>query len=755
MEDKNFSKVEELLQKMTLEEKIAQTMSIYLTDLDLSEGEKEIVLKTGELQNENVKNLLKHGMGAFQLPGKKLPIKECITYRNILQKYVLENTRLQIPVLIQEECLNGHLAKGATVYPRPIAMAGSFDTELVEEVFSAIGKETRIRGGHQAFTPVLDVGRDPRWGRIEETFGEDTYLVTRMGVAAVKGLQGGDNGTTVDHIISTPKHFAGYAQSEGGRNFAPTHITTRILKDEILPPFEAAVKDGKCMGIMPSHAEIDGIPCHGNEWLLKEVLRKEWGFEGVIVSDYSDIERLALLHHVAEDRKEAAVQALQASVDIDAPGGVSYAYLKDAIKENPKLEEILDEAVRRILTVKYRIGLFDNIYADTNKSEIVNCQEHKKLAEKIAEESVILLKNDNHILPLHEDKLKKIAVLGPNADTVEFSYYSERPNIGVSILEGIKGRVKEKFQIYYEKGCEITKEKLAMETEMDAVLENPGLYTLEEEEESIQKAVEVAKDSDIAIVCLGGSPDTSREAVGLKSHYGDNANLDLVGQQNELLQRVLDTGTPTIVILINGKPLSCGLVYEKANAVLEGWYLGQATGVAIANILFGDVNPSAKLPVTIVRNAGHLPGYYSQRNTGFLKKYLFEEENPYYWFGYGLSYTKFAYENIQLKENIEKDNRLASVSAEIKNVGTRKGTEIVQLYISDTKASVTRPEKELKGFVRLTLEPNEVQKVSFDIAEEMLEFTGVHYQKGIEKGEFILMIGKNCREGLKTTFVLK
>lgn len=747
--------VEELLSKMTLEEKIAQTLSIATNDCALSEEEKKVVLETGEIQNEQIEEQLRLGLGAFQLPGKNFTVEESVKYRNILQKYIQEHTRLKIPALVHEECLNGQLAKGATIFPRPIGLAGSFNPELVEQVYDAVGREVRARGGHQAFTPVLDIGRDPRWGRIEETFGEDTHLVMQMGLAVVKGLQGGADGVKEDHIISSPKHFAAYGQCDGGRNFAPTNVPLRILRDQIFPPFEKAVKEAHAMGIMPSHAEIDGIPCHGNSWLLDEVLRKEWGFEGIVVSDYGDVERLEILHHIAENKTKAAAYGLRAGVDIDAPSGSAYSVLKEAIDEDPSLLEVLDQTVRRILSVKYRIGLFDRIYVDPDQAaELVNCQEHKEIALKAAEETVILLKNENDILPLEKEKLKRLAVIGPTADPVEFSYYSERPNVGVSILDGIRTQAAGQFDVVYEKGCNLTKEQLAMETETDATLRNPSLYTQEEEEEMIQKAVETADESDIVILCLGGSPNTSREAVTLMKHYGDNASLDLVGQQNELFKRIAATGKPVIVVLINGKPLSCGTIYEHANAVLEGWYLGEQTGTALGKILFGEINPSGKLPVTIVRNSGHLPGYYSQKSTGFINEYLFEEEGPYYWFGYGLSYTKFEYSNLEFSEKNTSEDVLLRVSADIKNVGDRAGKEAVQLYISDPVASITQPDKLLKGFRKIELQPGECKKVCFDIRKEMLMFTGKDYTRVLEPGDFVIMVGKNCKEGLEKVYTL-
>ncbi|SHI09226.1 glycoside hydrolase family 3 N-terminal domain-containing protein, partial [Clostridium grantii] len=402
-------------------------------------------------------------------------------------------------------------------------------------------------------TPVLDIGRDPRWGRIEETFGEDTYLVSRMGVSVVKGLQGGSDGVRENHIISSPKHFAGYAQVAGGRNFAPTDIPLRVFRDEILPPFKAAVMEANAMGIMPSHAEIDGVPCHGNKWLLTEILRNEWGFKGIVISDYNDAERLAILHNVAVDREEAAVKALDAGLDMDIPIGSAYIYLLNAVKKNKKVEKLLDQAVSRILKVKFELGLFENPFVNPDEAhKLVNCDKHKAIAKKAADKTVILLKNENNLLPLDKKTIKSIAVIGPNADPIEFSYYSHRPNLGNSILDGIKAKAQDDCKIIYEKGCEITKKVMVIETETEVVSKNPELYTLEEETESIAKAVEAARKSSVAIVCIGGSPMSSREAVTLQKSYGDNAHLDLVGQQNELVKQVLATGTPTIVVLING-----------------------------------------------------------------------------------------------------------------------------------------------------------------------------------------------------------
>lgn len=740
------NRVADLLSRMTLKEKIIQTIAIGPNDLLVETDDLEAFLEKGEITDPAMIEKMKDGVGSFQLPGKNMEPVESGKYRNMLQKHIIEHTRLQIPVLSQEECLNGQLARGASMFPRPIGMAGSFDRELVEEVYHAVGTEASARGAHQAFTPVLDIGRDPRWGRIEETFGEDTYLVSQIGLSVVKGLQSG-------HIISSPKHFVGYAQVAGGRNFAPTVTSKREMMDQILPPFEVAVKEGGALGMMPSHADIDGIPCHGNKWLLTDLLKEEWGFEGIVVSDYDDILRLSILHHVAKDDVDAAAMGLKAGMDMDLPVGSGFCHLEAAIEREPELVTYLDQAVNRILALKFRWGLFENPYVDVDKiSSIVHSPKHVELAKKAARKVPILLKNENKTLPLNQKALKTIAVVGPTADPVEFSYYSERPNVGVSILDGIKTKVGDTCSVLYEQGCHITKAVETMETELDARIRNPRLYELAEEEDMIEAAVEAARNSDVAIVCVGGSPSSSREAVTLRPHYGDNANLDLVGNQNELVKRVLATGKPVIVVLINGKPLSCEYVYKHAHAVLEGWYLGMETGTGIADILFGDVNPSGKLPVTIVRNAGHLPGYYSQKPIAFLKEYLFEEEGPLFWFGYGLSYTEYEYSNFYISKDKIFAGESMIASVDVENVGTYDGEEAVQLYISDVQSSVTRPGKELKQFEKIFLKVGEKKRVTFEITKEMLAFTGLDYKKIVEPGIFKVMIGKNSQEGLVGEF---
>lgn len=743
-------RVEDLIDRMTVQELVAQTISVGRATLLPDAKQQKEVLDSGKICNPELIELLKFGMGSFQLPGRELTPRDSARYRNILQKHLLENTRLGIPALSQEEGLNGHLAKGATMFPKPIAMASSFDPDLVKQVYSAIGKEIRARGGHQVFTPVLDLGRDPRWGRFEETYGEDTYLTTQLAKAAVRGLQGDICGVADDHVIASPKHFAGYGQCDGGRNFAPEHITTRQLFDEILPPFEAAVREAGALGIMPSHAEIDGVPCHGNPWLLQEILRKQWGFQGIVVSDYDDVLRLHILHKVQDSKKAAAVAGLFAGVDMDVPVGSAFTALVEAATENEAVLATLKTAVRRILTLKFRLGLFETPYVDPEEAQAVtNCAEHQEIARKIAEESVVLIKNQDGILPLQPEQIKTIAVIGPNAHPVEFGGYSSRPNIGISVLDGVRDAFPT-AEILYEPGCRITKTSSAIETEMDMELSNPELSPLEEEAQAIEQAVAAARKADVVILCVGGTPNTSREAVTLEKHYGDNANLDLLGCQNLLIEKLAETGTKIITIILGGKPVSGDCVYENSSAVLQGWYLGQETGRALADILLGNTAPSGRLPVTVVRNAGHLPGYYSQKATGFLKEYLFEKEGPRFCFGYGLSYTTFRYDNLRLEKDTIRLGESTTVLIDVTNTGKRPGVETVQLYLSDQIACVTRPVEELKGFARVCLAPGQTKTVALTITPEDLSFTGLDYKKIQEAGTTLVRVGPNCMEWSQT-----
>lgn len=742
-------RAKDLIKRMTLEEKAAQLKSIPVVEAEVFQGKVQI---------NGLEGTLKDGIGSFQLPGRSFCPEDSAAVINQIQKMAMEESRFSIPALIQEECLSGHVAKGASMFPKPIGLACTFDLELVRSVYRAIGSEAASRGGNQAFTPVLDLGRDLRWGRLEETFGEDVYLVSEMGYAAVTGLQGGEDGVEEGFLAASVKHFAGYGQCDGGRNFAPCHVTERMLWDEILPPFRRAIMEGKARGVMPSHSEVNGVPCHASYQLLKEILRDKWGFDGVVISDYYDIGRLESVHRIADCGLDAAVAALRAGVDMDLPDGKSYMVLPELCRGNAELSACLDQAVMRVLRLKFELGLFEQPFTDPKKArKLVRCGEHGKLAFRAAAESLVLLKNENGILPLLTSVPLKIAVTGPCAHPVHFSYYSTAPAEGVSILQGIEeAAAKLGAEVFYEKGCGLTKQEISMDTEVDAtMIEEPELYTLEEEEVCLNRAVRLANTCDVVVACVGGSASTSREAIFKNNSSGDNDTLELAGQQRELLCRLSSTGKPLIVVSVGGKPYSSAELYDQPSAVLQCFYAGQETGSAVAEVLFGMVSPSGRLPVTIPYNVGQMPVYYSQRDSGLMKGYLLGAKKARYPFGYGLGYTTFEIFDISASSESFLPGEKLTISAWIQNTGQRAGVCVPQFYIRDRKSSVTRPAKELKGFLREELEPGEKRRVDFDVSEEMLCFTRLDGTYGSEPGDFEAMIGVNAWDYVSCTFTLK
>lgn len=734
-------RVSDLLMQMTLEEKVNQLVScspVYTID------------KNGQFVfNKDFQNKLKGGIGSLQYVNTPLNAVSDVLLVNQIQRHAIENSRLGIPLLIEGEALHGLVAYQATSYPQAIAIAATWDTSLVCNVYTRIALEARTRGINLAFSPLLDLSRDPRWGRMEETYGEDVYLVSQIGMAAITGFQGGGVTVGKDHIISSPKHFAGYGQCEGGRNFAPTNIPERLFLEEILESFRQAVTKGHIWGIMPSHSEIDGVPCHSNEHLLTDILRKEWGFKGIVVSDYFDIQRLNILHHVAANDEEAALLALKAGVNLEQPIGACYETLKETLRNRPEFIKYLDERVKEVLRVKFMLGLFENPYGDEQRAKSVSEDKtNKELALKTAEKAVILLKNENNILPLDKAKVKKIAVIGPNADNVILGGYSPKRYQAVSILEGLKEYLKgTDVQCQFTEGCGITKEKAA--SQFETVNVNSGTsHTIPYKEEmlKIAEAAQLAKQSDVAIVCVGDNYLSTREAIFTKGNLGDRANLDLVGNQNALVQAIVETGTPVIVVLIHGRSLTINYIAEKAKGIIDGWYLGEQTGTAIARTLFGENNPGGKLPVTVPRNVGQLPVYYSQRESGTLKDYLFEDCSPLYPFGFGLSYTQFSLENIVLSRNSIKVGESCEVTLDVRNIGMMSGDEVVQVYVKDVVGSVSRPKMQLKAFNRVTIAAGESQKVKLTLGKEAFEMIDLNYKRVIEPGEFKIYVGTSSQK---------
>ena len=708
--------------------------------------------------NDLTRENFKKGIGALQYINSTLTAEEDAKTINEAQRFVIEKSRLRIPMLVQGEALHGLVAFGATSFPQAIALAGTWDTELVKEVFKLTALEGRTRGTNLVFSPVLDIARDPRWGRMEETYGEDVFLVTQMGLACVTGLQGGKPEVGKDNIVASPKHFLGYGQCEGGRNFAPSNISERLLREEVLTPFRVAVQKGFIWGIMPSHSEIDGVPAHGNQYLLTNILRKELGFKGVVSSDYHDVERLNILHHVAKDNKGAALLALKAGVNFDLPISTCYQTLVEVLTKNIQYQKYLDERVREILRVKFMLGLFENPYVDIERAKTVGSNPNNvELAHKAAAKAVTLLKNENKILPLDKNKIKKLAIIGPNAKTVILGGYSPRKYSAVSIYDGIeKYLIGSGVELLYADGCEITKQQSASQFEIGN-LNSGTIETIpyEQEVDKISFAVKQAKQADVAVLCVGDNYFTTREAIYFNGNLGDRANLDLVGNQTALVKAIVETGTPVIVVLMHGRSLTINYIAEKANAVIDAWYSGQETGNVVAKTLFGEINPGGKLPVTIPRSSAHLPVYYSQKTSGNLKSYLFEDNSPLYPFGFGMSYTTFTITDIKLSKSKINKSESCVVSAKVTNTGKLLGDEVVQVYVQDLVASVTRPKLQLKGFMRVTVEAGKSKMVEITLAPESFEMVGLDYKTVIESGEFKILVGNSSvKENLTELSIL-
>ncbi len=726
-------RVADLLSRMTLEEKVAQLTCLWAERPQVG-PQTDFSNDRGDFSPEKARLVMKYGIGQIARQRERKGPREGAVFANAVQKWLIENSRLGIPAIFHDEILHGHMAQGSTSFPQPIALASSWDPDFISKVFTVAALETRARGSHQVLGPNLDVAREPRWGRTEETYGEDPYLVSRMAVAIIKALQGSGPGVDGDHIIATAKHFAAHGQPEGGTNIAPANYSERVLREFFLPSFEAAVKEAGVMSVMASYNEIDGVPSHANKWLLEKVLRQEWGFKGYVVSDYYGIPQLESLHHVAADKKEAAKLALETGVDIELPDPDCFPILVQLVKEGKVAEATIDRAVARNLRAKFLLGLFENPYVDPQRAvSVTNSEAHRELAAEAARRSIVLLKNENNLLPLDRNRLKSIAVIGPNADRVHLGGYSDNPGRGISVLQGITDKVGSKATVTHAVGCKITKEGGDWWADVSH-LSDPA-----EDTKLIAQAVEVAKAADLAVLVLGGNEDTNKEGWA-DNHLGDRDSLDLVGRQNDLVKAVLDTGKPTVVLLINSGPLSINYIAEKVPAILEGFYLGQETGVAVADALFGDYNPAGKLPVTFPRSVGQLPSYYNRKPTA-RRGYLFTSKEPLFPFGFGLSYTTFAYSNLSVSPARIGTAGQTRVSVTVTNTGKRAGDEIVQLYIHDLVSSVTRPVMELKDFKRISLAQGESKTVEFVITPDKLSFLDLNMNRIVEPGWFDIMVG--------------
>lgn len=745
-------RVEDLLGRMTLEEKVDQLNMKSLSALKMD--------KKGKVTAESLEKMFAgKSIGCLESPF--IAHEDIATYSEAADCYLREHTRLGIPAIQIAECLHGHMALGATIFPQAIGLGSTWNPGLIKEMAGVIAQEALLAGVDQALSPLFDIARDPRYGRVEECYGEDPFLVKEMGVAFVKGLQGEPEqsvkGIAPGKLAAMGKHFVAYSKPEAGINIAPALVGERELREDHLYPFEGAVKEANIYSIMPGYHEIDGVPIHASQWLLKDILRGEWGFNGYIFSDYGAIGMMNYLHHTADSPKETGFQAITAGVDVEAPDAYGYKHLVELVKEGRLSESVIDESVRRVLTIKFKMGLFDRPFkVKKGDQQKVHTPESVDLARRIAEESIVLLQNNNDILPLNKSKLKSLAVIGPNADKVQFGDYSPTKNndYGVTVLQGLKEYLNGEVKVNYALGCGIT-----------------SLFT-----DSIALAVEAAKNSDVVVLVLGGTSQTlsgigwgdpnSKELATCGEGY-DRHELNFPGVQSQLLEAIAATGKPIVLVMINGRPLTIGDEVAKVDAVVEAWYPGEKGGEAVARVLFGEVNPSGRLSMTFPPTTGHIPLYASQKPSarGYYRKpgtpekpgrdYVFATPNPLYCFGYGLSYTTFEYKNINIDNTLSKGGAILNVSCEVSNTGNYDGAEVVQLYVRDMVSSVTTPMKVLKAFKKVCLKRGETQKVTLQVAKEDLMLWNQQMKRVLEPGDFEIYIGSSVEDiRLKGRFTL-
>jgi beta-glucosidase len=736
-------RVDDLLARMTLEEKVAQMLCIW-------NAKRQITDAQGRFDPARAPEWFRVGIGRIERPSDGHGARAQAEFTNAIQKWVKENTRLGIPVIFHDEALHGLMGAEATSFPQAIALASTWNPDLVERAFAAVAREVRARGSQQVLAPVVDVARDPRWGRFEECYGEDPYLVARMGLAAVRGFQGGGTTIPADRVMATLKHMTGHGQPESGTNVGPASFGERALRDVFFPPFELAVKQGHARSLMPSYNELDGVPSHANRWMLHDVLRKEWGFDGTIVSDWQAISQLAGRHRVAKDAADAARQALAATVDVELPDVETYHTLVAQVRQGAVPESAINDAVRRLLRDKFELGLFENPYVDADSADAISgAAATRPLALEAARQAIVLLQNKGGLLPLSADKVRRVAVIGPHAAEVMLGGYAGVPRHSVSILEGVRKRLGTGATVTHAEGVRLTEDSAftrgpqplvgGTRSRPRASADRVVPADPAANRRRIAEAVALARDSDAAIVVVGDNEQTAREAYA-ENHLGDRAELRLVGDQEELVRAVLDTGKPTVLVLINGRAPAIPELAERAPAILEGWYLGQEGGTAMAEVIFGDINPGGKLPVSFPRGVGQLPLFYNRKPTA-MRGYLFDTTRPLFAFGHGLSYTTFTYSAPTVAPARIAPDGTAIVSVEVTNAGARAGEEVVQLYIRAEVSRATRPVMELKGFRRITLAPGERRTLTFELGPEHLSYHGPDMKRVVERGRFQVMVG--------------
>ena len=749
-------RVADLLGRMTLEEKVMQLQCVW-------QQKDAIQDSAGAFSAERAASRYPHGLGMMARPSDRQlgaaaaagdsgavvnrNALETATYTNAAQKWAVEQTRLGIPMFMHDEALHGYVAVDATCFPQAIGLASSFDPDLVTEIFSVAAREMRARGTNLALAPVVDVAREPRWGRIEETYGEDPVLCGAMGKAAVRGFMGDSMPLARDKVLATLKHLTGHGQPESGTNIGPANVGERVLREDFFPPFEKIIRETHISAVMPSYNEIDGIPSHANRWMLTQVMRDEWGFRGMVVSDYFAINELITRHKLAKNPTEAAYRAIKAGVDVETPDGLAYATLPELVRARRITEHEIDTAVRRVLKLKFEAGLFEQPYVDAALADSRTATaDAVALARKAATRSAVLLKNAKNILPLQAGKVGRMLLLGTHAKDCPIGGYSSTPRHVVSVYEALQQEAQRAgFALDYAEGVRLTEGHVWGE---DAI----RFTTPQTNAQLIAEAVQAARAADTIVMVLGDNEQTSREAWA-DNHLGDRQSLDLIGQQNDLARAIFDLGKPTIVLLLNGRPLSVNLLAERADALIEGWYLGQETGHAVADLLFGRANPGGKLPVSIARNVGQLPIFYNYKPSA-RRGYLDGSTQPLFPFGFGLSYTTFAISAPRLSKAAIGVGDSTEVSVEVANTGTLSGDEVVQIYVRDDISSVTRPVLELKAFRRVTLLPGESRTLRFALHPADLWFYNAEMKRVVEPGTFTIYAGASSAALQSTTLTV-
>ena len=728
------ARVEDLLSRMTIEEKIGQINMPCVYERGLGESEADKFDGVRKFTLGTLVDQVGPAGGFFTLSNEILhegPLQQA-NFMNELQKLAQEKTRLKIPLFQVEEGTHGLMCSGGTIFPEGIAIGSTWDMDLVREIYTVAAREGRAIGVHALFTLVVEPLRDPRLGRNEEGYTEDPYLLSEISETIVRAVQG-DNIAAGDKLVAGLCHYPGQSQPTGGHERGAMDISERMLREVFLPSWEAGIKKAGALGIMATYPAIDGIPVHSSDYILTSILREELGFEGLALSEGGGIETL-LYEKIARDWKEAGAIALHSGVDVGISFEPAYmALMIENIKEGKVKMDILDRAVRRILRLKFRLGLFEDPYVNPDQAvNVSHTGAAVKLALRTAQEGIILLKNENNLLPLDRSKIESIALIGPNADNDlnQLGDYIAQVILQdvVTVREGLRNRLDPSVRINYIKGCDVVHSEL----------------------DEISKAQDAARKADIAIVVVGENYRWAPGDAGTNGEGKDVASLDLSGRQTELVKSVVETGTPTIVVLINGRPLSTRWIADNVPAIIEAWNCGEQGGNAIADIIFGDVNPSGRLSVTIPRHVGQLPVYYNYKPS---KQYRIQHEGfvdmsmePLYPFGFGLSYTQFKYSNLQISPEIARGEIEITVQVDVKNTGTRPGKEVVQLYINDIYATVSRPVKELKGFSKIHLQPGEKRTVRFILTADHIQMLDRNMKWIVEPGEFKVMVGSSSRD---------